>query len=40
MGSPRRGSSRSVLDATGGEVAAFAAAALILLAAVGGFLAA
>ena len=40
MGIPRRGSSRIVLDATGGEVAGFVAAALVLLAAVGGYLAA
>ena len=40
MGLPRRGSSRIVLDVSGREVAVFVAAALVLLAAIAGFLAA
>ena len=40
MGIPRHGSSRIVLEATGREVAAFVAVALVLLAALAGFLAA
>jgi hypothetical protein len=40
MGVPRRGSSRIGLDVSVREVAGFVVAALVLLAAVGGFLAA